>query len=218
MVEYTDASKSSAERHVKNRSNTNLLTQRQTGGKCIMGNQGTKDWKLTAFFAISLMLIAGLFSDAALAGDGDGSVTVGWAGNSNDSSAINDTTTESPMPAADSENVIQFTYTADDVNMNGGSVRIAIPNGWKVPAAGVEVQEAADNDNKRLFLVGTPLAGIGDSPTVTANEGTTDGNVQLAVGGTLATTLKDQTSFQKDNSYTAYLRLTKAAMTFQVLP
>ena len=27
-----------------------------------------------------------------------------------------------------------------------------------------------------------------------------------------------KTSFQKDNSYTAYLRLTKAAMTFQVLP
>jgi hypothetical protein len=81
MVEHTDASKSSAERHVKNRSNTNLLTQRQTGGKCIMGNQGTKDWKLTAFFAISLMLIAGLFSDAALAGDGDGNVTVeGWWG------------------------------------------------------------------------------------------------------------------------------------------
>ena len=45
-----------------------------------MGNQGTKDWKLTAFFAISLMLIAGLFSDAALAGDGDGSVTVRWDG------------------------------------------------------------------------------------------------------------------------------------------
>ena len=28
----------------------------------------------------------------------------------------------------------------------------------------------------------------------------------------------EETSFQKDNSYTAYLRLTKAAMTFQVLP
>ena len=76
--------------------------------------------------------------------------------------------------------------------MNGGSVRIAIPNGWKVPAAGVEVQEGADNDNKRLFLVGTPLAGIGDIPTVAADDGTTAGNVQLAVGGTLATTLKDQ--------------------------
>jgi hypothetical protein len=35
------------------------------------------------------MLIAGLFSDAALAGDGDGSVTVGWAGDSNDSRDIN---------------------------------------------------------------------------------------------------------------------------------
>ena len=38
-----------------------------------MGNQGTKDWKLTAFFAISLMLIAGLFGNAAIAADGDGS-------------------------------------------------------------------------------------------------------------------------------------------------
>ena len=41
--------------------------------------------------------------------------------------------------------------------MNGGSVRIIpIPNGWKVPAAGVQVLEGAD----RLFLVGTPLATI----------------------------------------------------------
>ena len=28
-----------------------------------MGNQGAKNWKLTALFAISLMLIAGLFTD-----------------------------------------------------------------------------------------------------------------------------------------------------------
>ena len=34
-----------------------------------MGNQGTKNWKLTAFFAISLMLIAGLFSNAAIAAE-----------------------------------------------------------------------------------------------------------------------------------------------------
>ena len=159
-----------------------------------MGNQGTKDWKLTAFFAISLMLIAGLFSDAALAGDGDGSVTVGDGESSNSIDIrITITDTESlPIPAADDKNMIRFIYTADNVNMNGGSVRIAIPNGWKVPAAGVEVQEGADNDNKRLFLVGTPLAGIGDIPTVAADDGTTAGNVQLAVGGTLATTLKDQ--------------------------
>ena len=188
MVEHTDASKSSAERHVKNRSNTNLLTQRQTGGNvCIMGNQGTKDWKLTAFFAISLMLIAGLFSDAALAGDGDGSVTVGWAEDSSNSINIGIPITESPpIPAADDKNMIRFIYTANGVNMNGGSVRIAIPNGWKVPAAGVEVQEGTDSDNKRLFLVGTPLA-----ETATEN-GTADGSVQLAVGETIDSNLKDQ--------------------------
>ena len=32
-----------------------------------MGNQGMTNWKLTALFAISLMLIAGLFSNAAIA-------------------------------------------------------------------------------------------------------------------------------------------------------
>ena len=42
-----------------------------------MGNQGTKNWKLSAFFVISLMLIAGLYSNAAMAaaGDGTGAVT-----------------------------------------------------------------------------------------------------------------------------------------------
>ena len=42
-----------------------------------MGNQGTTNWKLTAFFAISLMLIAGLFSNAAIA-DGEGTISVTW--------------------------------------------------------------------------------------------------------------------------------------------
>ena len=42
MIEQTDASKQSDERHVKNRCNTNLLTQKKTGGKRIMGNQGMK--------------------------------------------------------------------------------------------------------------------------------------------------------------------------------
>ena len=34
-----------------------------------MGNQGTKNWKLTILFAVSLMLIAGLFSNTAMAHD-----------------------------------------------------------------------------------------------------------------------------------------------------
>ena len=43
-----------------------------------MGNQGMTNWKLTALFAISLMLIAGLFSNAAIARDGAGTVSVEW--------------------------------------------------------------------------------------------------------------------------------------------
>ena len=44
-----------------------------------MGNQGTTNWKFTAFLAMSLMLVAGLFSNAAIAGNGDGMITVGWS-------------------------------------------------------------------------------------------------------------------------------------------
>ena len=79
MIQDKDASKSD-ERHVKNRRNTNLLTQRNTGGKHIMGNRGMTNWKLGAFFVMSLMLVAAVFSNAAMAAanDGEGKVTVGW--------------------------------------------------------------------------------------------------------------------------------------------
>ena len=78
MIAEKDASKSD-ERHVKDRCNTNLLTQKKTGGKHIMGNRGMTNWKLGAFFIISLMLCAGLFSNTAIAADGDGTVVAGWA-------------------------------------------------------------------------------------------------------------------------------------------
>ena len=153
-----------------------------------MGNQGTKDWKLTAFFAISLMLIAGLFTNAALAGDGDGKITVGWASTGTVPDDSHDPNNPSdPLAAGSQGNMVKFTYTAPGVNMNGGSVRIATPNGWKVPAAGVQVQENATAGNKRLFLVGTPLA-----EAATEIGGTTAGDVQLAVGETIHSDLKDQ--------------------------
>ena len=78
MIQEKDASTPCDERHVKYRRNTNLLTQKNTGGKRIMGNQGMTNWKLTALFAISLMLIAGLFSNAAIARDGSGTASVTW--------------------------------------------------------------------------------------------------------------------------------------------
>ena len=50
MIQEKDASTPCDERHVKYRRNTNLLTQKNTGGKRIMGNQGMKNWKFIAFF------------------------------------------------------------------------------------------------------------------------------------------------------------------------
>ena len=44
-----------------------------------MGNQGMKNWKIIALFAVSLMLIAGLLSYTAIARDGSGTASVWWA-------------------------------------------------------------------------------------------------------------------------------------------
>ena len=74
MIQEKDASAPCDERHVKNISNVNLSTQKKTGGKCIMGNRGMTNWKFSAFFAITLMLIAGVFSTTAMAADGDGRI------------------------------------------------------------------------------------------------------------------------------------------------
>ena len=41
-----------------------------------MGNQGMTNWKFSAFFAIALILVAGMFASTAIAADGDGVVTV----------------------------------------------------------------------------------------------------------------------------------------------
>ena len=98
MIAEKDASKSD-ERHVKNRRNTNLLTQKKTGGKHIMGNRGMTNWKLGAFFIVSLMLIAAVFSNTAMAAANDGKGTVAIVA------------TPDPIPDAASEgNALTFTY------------------------------------------------------------------------------------------------------------
>ena len=142
MIQEKGASPPCDERHdVKKIPNVNLLTQKKTGGKLIMGNQGMTNWKFTMFFAISLMLIAGLFTDAAIAVDGGGQITVG--------SAV-DTPFTAPLAAGatgDAAATLVFTYTAADdkgtedatddtpINMNKGAVKIMIPGGWTVPKA-----------------------------------------------------------------------------------
>ena len=105
-----------------------------------MGNQGTKDWKLTVFFAISLMLIAGLFGNAAIAGNGDGMITVGWSTTTGDSSVS--TSSTDPLPAGYEGNSVQFAYTVTDTSMVGGALQITIPDGWSIPKiAGVDARQ-----------------------------------------------------------------------------
>ena len=64
MIEPKDAS-TCDERRVKNK--LNPLTHKKKGETRTMSIQSTKHWKLGAFFVISLMLVAGLFTSTASA-------------------------------------------------------------------------------------------------------------------------------------------------------
>ena len=110
-----------------------------------MGNQGMTNWKFSAFFAIALILVAGMFASTAIAADGDGTVTgrmgtdvgIRWlhattpfAGkvystSATDGSEGNAATGTVPLVSGSVENEVQFTYTVlltDAIDMNGGAV------------------------------------------------------------------------------------------------
>ena len=72
MIKETDVSKND-ERRVQNKPKP--LTHKKKGETHIMGNQGMKNWKLGAFFVMSLVMIAGLFADTASA-VGEATITV----------------------------------------------------------------------------------------------------------------------------------------------
>ena len=100
------------------------------------------NWKLSAFFIIGLILVTGVFSNAAMAAadDGKGEVIPTWGFRAIDSpdigTASSDATSDVPLGAGSTHNVLQFTYTADDatkaINMAGGRFRVTFPSGWKV--------------------------------------------------------------------------------------
>ena len=73
MIKETDASKND-ERRVKNK--LNPLTHKRKGETRTMYNQSTKHWKLGALFVISLMLVAGLFTNTASAQVPSAKITV----------------------------------------------------------------------------------------------------------------------------------------------
>ena len=107
-----------------------------------MGNQGMTNWKLSAFFVISLMLIAGLFSNAAMAADGDGDITA--AGSPDGDSFTLVTEDGFFVPVGSTNYRLRFTYTTIDtqnsnpkLDMSDGRVKIKIPTnkGWAVTAS-----------------------------------------------------------------------------------
>jgi hypothetical protein len=101
-----------------------------------MGNQGTKIWKLGAFFIISLMLIAGLFSNDAFAAAGEGMIEVGGDINVVTADATPVFNTDGAfVPVGIKNYQLTFTYTLVEGNrhdMDDGVVRIKLPKkgGW----------------------------------------------------------------------------------------
>ena len=153
MIKLKDAS--SVERRVKNTSN--LLTQKRKGETHTMGNRGMTNWKLGAFFIISLMLCAGLFGNTAMAANGGGTVTVGWDGSAATAPAAvpsaigvadSETANTPPLNAGTRYNAIQITYTATAADkMGGGLVRIDLP--------GLTIAKIATDDTTTTMVTET---------------------------------------------------------------
>ena len=136
MFESKDASKGD-ERQVKN--TPKRLTQKSKGEIYTMGNRGIQ---LSVFFVIGLMLIAGLFANAAIAAKNDakGEVEVEWVDGGAAATSLppfaeatgtpvtaddSPTGDSSHLNAASKWNMLQFTYTAwnddnDDDQVDAG--------------------------------------------------------------------------------------------------
>ena len=137
-----------------------------------MGNRGMTNWKFIAFFAIALILTAGLFTNAAIAGNGDGKVSVHWLRGilkvNNDTGArtevpgtitINADSSNTPLPAGSTANSLLFRYDSNGEDMRNGKVRIAIPDGvdgWDLVKKGITVYDS-DSDSldveDRIFVL-----------------------------------------------------------------
>ena len=142
-----------------------------------MGNQGTKNWKFSAFFAVSLMLIAGLFSNAAIAASGDGTADLsGTTVNVHAAElADGDGRAANFIPAGKNNYKMEFTFTtgASATSLADGEVQIKFPTGWSASSAGGEFapQAIAGATNTNL-LVGTRFSGA--SVIIPLTKGTGD--------------------------------------------
>ena len=118
-----------------------------------MGNQGMTNWKLTALYAVAIMLITGLFGTATIAAPGDGIIVV-----HNDIDAVgpgNDTDDDTGFVPVGADNYqVTFTLTlrgeaeatgtlgdddyeparpnAEWEGMEDGVIRIQLPDDWNI--------------------------------------------------------------------------------------
>ena len=148
MIKETDASKND-ERRVKNKPNP--LTHKRKGETRTMYNQSTKHWKLGALFVISLMLVAGLFSNTASAQ---------W-------SQI--TVAPATVLATDTVDVtITYEVTAPEIGLAADNVIVlALPAGWNA-AYGTDFGLTAaeiDDDNAAAITTATPVIETDGSTT-----------------------------------------------------
>ena len=125
-----------------------------------MGNQGTTNWKLGALFTIALMLVAGLFSNAAMAQSGAG--TIALSGDSAD--VLNDAAaagSASFIPAGKNNHKMEFTFTTGTAatSLADGEVQIKFPAGWAASSAGGEFAPQAIATAGDVLLVGTRFSG-----------------------------------------------------------
>ena len=122
------------------------------------------NWKLSALFIIGLMLVTGVFSNAAMAvtNDGKGTAEVAWGFQSDITSptipAASAVDSSALLNAGSTHNVLKFTYRAWNdtngdgnvdsgetaINMAGGRVRVTFPSGWKVSNKLIRVSDGAD--------------------------------------------------------------------------
>ena len=139
MSAQKDTSRPSNGRHIRNRFHPDRATQKQITDE----NRGIG--KLIALFAMSLILIAGVFGNAAMAADGDGSIAVD-----------NNRGTTEPFTAGATAQTIQFTYTKPtNISMVDGLVQITFPSGWKVSNKSITIADADTNNSTDIYVTNT---------------------------------------------------------------
>ena len=174
MIQDKDASTPCDGRHVKYRRNTNVLTQKKTGGKRIMGNQGMTNWKFRHVSCYRVNPRCGAVRRHRARRERR------WKNDFSSNTSYKPVVDTPQVLVAGDTAILEFTYMAFDdndtpgfpaddtpINMNGGRVRLNIEANWKF---GVGAITSIMDDKTPLYLAGARLR-EGQEPPVTGIRG-----------------------------------------------